>query len=183
MLKIILTKLWCIRYHIPYKFGIFIHPFVKLLGNGTVSLDKNVELHANVLLDTAENGVITIEEGANINSYSRIEAMNFVRIESDVLIGPNVYISDRNHSYKDVNTPIKKQGYYSYSSGGVQIGSETWIGIHTAIIGNVTIGKHCVIGANCVITHDIPSYSVVVGNPGKIIKRYNQESKKWEYFN
>lgn len=68
MLKIILTKLWCIRYHIPYKFGIFIHPFVKLLGNGTVSLDKSVELHANVLLDTAENGVITIEEGSNINS-------------------------------------------------------------------------------------------------------------------
>lgn len=65
----------------------------------------------------------------------------------------------------------------------MQIGSETWIGIHAAIIGNVTIGKHCVIGANCVITHDIPSYSVVVGNPGKIIKRYNQESKKWEYFN
>lgn len=126
MLKIILTKLWCIRYHIPYKFGIFIHPFVKLLGNGTVSLDKNVELHANMLLDTAENGVITIEEGANINSYSRIEAMNFVRIESDVLIGPNVYISDRNHSYKDVNTPIKKQGYYSSGGGANRIGNMDW---------------------------------------------------------
>ena len=65
------------------------------------------------------------------------------------------------------------------SLGGEQIGDETWIGIHASIIGPVKIGKHCVIGANSVVTHDIPDYSVVVGNPGKIVKKCDCEKKLW----
>lgn len=48
------------------------------------------------------------------------------------------------------------------------------------IVGNVHIGKNCVIGANSVVTKDIPDYSIVGGVPAKIIRRYNKETKSWE---
>lgn len=44
------------------------------------------------------------------------------------------------------------------------------------------IGKHCVIGANSVVTHDIPDYSVVAGAPCKVIKQYNTETEQWENY-
>lgn len=60
----------------------------------------------------------------------------------------------------------------------VIIGDDTWIGEHAVIIG-ASIGKHCVIGSNSVVTHDIPDFSIAVGTPAKIIKRYDFETGKW----
>ena len=100
-----------------------------------------------------------------------------LEIGKDVLIGPNVYISDRSHQYKDVDVPIKMQGYYT--RGNLKIGNGTWIGIHACVIGNVEVGKGCVIGANAVVTKNIPDYCVVVENPARIVKRYDFKEKKW----
>lgn len=62
----------------------------------------------------------------------------------------------------------------------VHIGDGSWLGTHVVIAGNITIGKHCVIGANSVVTKDIPDYSVAVGIPAKVVKRYNFDTKCWE---
>lgn len=58
-----------------------------------------------------------------------------------------------------------------FNRGGVSIGDDTWIGTNVVIAGTVEIGKHCVIGANSVVTHDIPDYSVVAGCPARVIKQ------------
>lgn len=55
----------------------------------------------------------------------------------------------------------------------VSIGDGSYIGINTVIVGNVKIGKHCVIGANSVVTKDVPDYCVAVGSPVKIVKKYS----------
>lgn len=105
-------------------------------------------------------------------------------IEDSVLFGPDNYISSTDHCYTDINAPIIDQGAVLVSKNGhseLRIGEGSWIGTHCAIIGCVHIGKHCVIGANTVVTRDIPDYSVVVGNPARIIKKYNFASEKWEY--
>ena len=62
----------------------------------------------------------------------------------------------------------------------IVIGEDTWIGTKATIIGNIHIGKHCVIAANSVITKDIPDYSIAAGIPAKIIKRYNFKTNQWE---
>ena len=64
-------------------------------------------------------------------------------------------------------------------NGKVRIGSGSWIGENACILG-VIIGKQCVIGANSVVTKDIPDYSVAVGIPAKVIKKYNFETQQWE---
>ena len=71
--------------------------------------------------------------------------------------------------YEDIETPIIEQSIGS--KGNVIIGEGSWLGNNVAVI-SCKIGKHCVIGANSVVTHDIPDYSVAVGCPARVIKRY-----------
>ena len=61
----------------------------------------------------------------------------------------------------------------------VTIGDGTWIGINACVMGNVRIGKNCVIGANSVVTGDVPDYAVAVGSPARIVKLLDVESGKW----
>ena len=87
-----------------------------------------------------------------------------------------VFISDASHVFKNVSLPIFSQGMEMVNP--VYIGDESWIGENVCIIG-AKIGKHCVIGANSVVLHDIPDYSVAVGSPAKVIKKYDFETKEW----
>lgn len=116
--------------------------------------------------------------------YSRIAARGYVRIGEYVAMGPNCFIADFNHAYEDILRPVKLQGNTFIprkdGSPNVEIGDGSWLGTHVAIAGNVRIGKHCVIGANSVVTKDIPDYSVAVGIPAKVIKRYNLKTKSWK---
>ena len=157
--------------------GAWIHPSVEIkkYGKGRVILSENCSLHKGVRIDVS--GEVKIKRETVINTYTRIESMNSVEIGENVMIAPNVYISDRNHKYQDIEVPMKMQGYYS--KGNLKIGDGTWLGIHACVIGNVRIGKGCVIGANAVVTKDVPNYCVVVGNPARIVKQYDFNENKW----
>lgn len=120
---------------------------------------------------------LVIEHGSTIGHFNHIYATGTIIIENNVLTADKVYISDNLHGYEDVNTPIKQQPIIQKSK--VIIGSGSWIGENVCVICS-SIGKNCVVGANSVVTHDIPDYCVAVGIPARIIKRYNFNSQKWE---
>ena len=100
-----------------------------------------------------------------------------IHIGNYVTFGPFCHISDRNHGYKDVYTPISLQP--ENAKKPVIIDDETWIGFGSQIMAGVHIGRHCVIGAGSIVTKDIPDYCVVVGNPARIVKRYDINKKEW----
>ncbi|WP_296072604.1 acyltransferase [uncultured Holdemanella sp.] len=100
-------------------------------------------------------------------------------IGNTVLTGPNVFISDHNHAYEDVEKPISAQGNIE-NNNKVIIDDDCWIGTNVVICGNVHIGKHIVIGAGTFVNKDIPSYCVAVGNPARVVKKYNFERGEWE---
>jgi acetyltransferase-like isoleucine patch superfamily enzyme len=123
--------------------------------------------------------IIDIKKEANIGRRSIITASNKVVIGEKVLIAPNVYIADCGHEFSDINMPIIEQGI-SGCTNEVIIGSGTWIGTNSVIVGNVNIGVDCVIGANSFVNKDIPDYSVAVGSPAKIIKMFDTIDNEWK---
>lgn len=80
-----------------------------------------------------------------------------------------MYITDCDHEYRNLKIPVIDQEIVQRGQR-VFIGKASYIGINTVIVGNVKIGKHCVIGANSVVTKDLPDYCVAVGSPAKVIK-------------
>jgi len=115
------------------------------------------------------NPVVSIGDRCLIGRGSGIVGHFSIEIGDDVWTGHNVYITDQNHGYEDVSLPISKQ---SQPERAVKIGSGSWLGYRSVVLPGVTIGEHCVIGANSVVTRDVPSYSVAVGVPARVIKRY-----------
>ena len=87
---------------------------------------------------------------------------------------------DHNHAYEDIEVPIVQQGITK--GGRIRIGEGSWIGHGAAIVcsrGELTIGRHCVVAANSVVTGSIPDYSVVFGMPATIIRQYDPETQAW----
>lgn len=121
--------------------------------------------------------LLKIGNGTRIGHFNHIYATREIIIEDYVLIADKVYISDNLHSYKNPLVPILQQEIEQKQN--VRIGHGAWIGENSVIIG-AKIGKHSVVGANSVVTHDVPDYCVVAGAPAKIIKKYNFDEGIWE---
>lgn len=103
------------------------------------------------------------------NGFTHITAFAKVTIEDNVLISAFCQINNGNHGFHDKNLPVMYQTYTK--SGEIVIGEGSWIGRNSHVIGKVKIGKNCIIGANSVVTKDVPEYSVAVGVPANAIKR------------
>ena len=114
-------------------------------------------------------GTVRIGKGSEIGERCRISIANSLGIGEKVLLSPNVYITDCDHEYRDVDVPVIDQGIVQRGQK-VSIGEGSYIGINAVIVGNVRIGRHCVVGANSVVTKDVPDYCVAVGSPAKVIK-------------
>ncbi|ASM48732.1 chloramphenicol O-acetyltransferase [Pseudoalteromonas espejiana DSM 9414] len=84
------------------------------------------------------------------------------------MMGPEVVVYTRNHAIDRVDIPMCQQGFKEIAP--VYIEDDVWIGRRVIILPGVSIGKGCVLGAGSVIAKDIPPYSIVVGNPGKVIR-------------
>jgi acetyltransferase-like isoleucine patch superfamily enzyme len=100
-----------------------------------------------------------------------------VKIGNDVILAQNIVISGLNHGYEDVSIPPSMQ---KVTTKQIELADNIWIGANAVITAGVKIGKHCVIGAGSVVTKDIPDYCVVVGNPAKVVKKYNPNTDVWE---
>ena len=114
--------------------------------------------------------VVSIGDRCLIGRGSGIVGHFSIEIGNDVWTGHHVYITDQNHGYEDVTRPISQQ---SQPERPVVIGDGSWLGHGAVVLPGVTIGKHVVIGANSVVTKDIPDFSVAVGSPARVIRRYD----------
>lgn len=153
---------------------------------GGIKIGSRVQIHYQSWIEAnpltgAKEARLEIGDGCIIGHFNEIYATKSIIIENDVLTADRVYISDNLHGYENPDIPIHKQRVIQ-NGDGVRIGEGSWLGVGVAVIG-ANIGKHCVIGANAVVTHNIPDYSVAVGIPAKVIKRYNFNTHQWERVN
>jgi acetyltransferase-like isoleucine patch superfamily enzyme len=153
---------------------------MRIRGSEFIEIGRNVFVYDNsrilVYRRCNTSPLLSIGDGANLGRFVHIVAIKKVIIENNVLIADKVYITDNTHEFFDITRPIKYQPLQF--KGEVKIGENTWIGENVCIIG-ASVGKHCVIGANAVVTKDIPDYTIAIGIPARVIKRYNFDEKMW----
>ena len=146
----------------------------------TISIGSNVFIAAGAWLlgPTKQGGRgLIIKDRTVIGHHCHLVSLEGLEIGNSVLFADKVFVTDCMHEYADISIPILDQPVSG--RGAVKIGDETMVGENACIMG-ASIGKHCVVGANSVVTHDVPDYSIVVGAPARIISRYSFESGVWE---
>jgi len=124
--------------------------------------------------------IITIEDGCGICPRCQVSAKNSIHLERDVLVSASVLMMDHSHAYADATVPIRAQG--TSKGGTIRIGRGCWIGHGAAIIstqGDLVLGRNCIVGANSVVTRSFPPYSVLTGNPARIVKQFDEASQTW----
>lgn len=155
--------------------GISIHHSCDIERSGAagISIGDNVYFAPKVRLDvpSGENvggPIITIGSGCGIGRRSTISARNEIVLEDDVLIAPSVFITD--------HADRTRQG------GRIVIERNCWLGYGAAIVcehGEIRLGRNSIVGANAVVTQSFPPYSIVVGNPARIVKTFNAQVGAW----
>ena len=127
--------------------------------------------------------VLTIGDDVQLNDNVHICALEKIEIGDDVLVASHVYISDNNHGVYSGDCmqadpalpPVERE----YQTAPVRIGNRVWIGESVYVMPGVEIGDGAVIGAHSVVTKSIPAGCIAVGNPARVIKRYDPSSRRW----
>jgi len=168
---------------------LFVYPFIIKRGKGSIIKRKaRLDLfpsrvfkigYRTIIEDYTiiNNGMGDIIIGDRCGITSRVKLVGPVTLGNLVTIGSGAQITGLTHNFEDVSRPIKDQGVMPNRT---VVEDDVWIGGNSVIIQGLKIGTHCIIASGSVVTRDVPSYSVVAGNPAKVIKQYNFETKKWE---
>jgi acetyltransferase-like isoleucine patch superfamily enzyme len=146
------------------------------IGSGTM-IGPQVTLSAGMVpgQECLSDPVVRIGDRCLIGKGSGIVGHFSIEIGDDVWTGHHVYITDQNHGYEDITRPMSQQ---TQPERAVRIGDGSWIGYGTVVLPGATIGRHVAVGANSVVTGDIPDFSVAVGSPARVIRRY-VEGQGW----
>jgi acetyltransferase-like isoleucine patch superfamily enzyme len=106
-----------------------------------------------------------------------VTALQEVTIEDDVMFALNVLISDGVHGFENANEPYKYQEMWKITPVVIKRGC--WIGQNVVIMPGVTVGEMSIIGANSVVTGSIPDRCIAVGAPARVIKKWDEDTRKW----
>jgi acetyltransferase-like isoleucine patch superfamily enzyme len=120
-----------------------------------------------------EGPVVVIGDRCNIGRGSAIVGRCGIVIEDDVTTGPNVYITDHNHSYEDVSMPIGRQWLLE---APVRIGAGSWLAAGVVVLPGSDIGRHVTVAAGSVVRGTIPDNAVIAGAPAKVVRSYDPDT-------
>lgn len=150
-------------------------------GAASISIGERVSLwrYARLTAVNAQPGreMISIGDGTVIHPQVHIAAVKSVKIGHEVLFAANCYITDHDHDWLHPDDPPITNG--RVIAAPTSIGDHTWLGEGVAVLKGVTIGDHCVIGANSVVTQDIPPYTIAVGAPARVIRQWDHVLETW----
>lgn len=126
---------------------------------------------------------LKIGDNVQINDYVHFSCAESLIIGDNVLIASKVYITDLNHgsySGEEQSSPQEIAKERKIYTKPVKINNNVWIGENVSILSGVEVGENVILGANSVVTKNIPENCIAVGNPARVIKVYNKSIGKWE---
>ena len=142
---------------------------LELLQEGRLEVGPHTLFEPGVWITASPSARVRIGEGTFLNLGVMVAAVELVEIGSHCMFANGSFITDGNHRFDDPAAPITWQGFTS--KGPTRIGDNVWCGANVVVTSGVTIGERCVIGANSVVTTDIPAFSIAAGAPAKVLRR------------
>jgi acetyltransferase-like isoleucine patch superfamily enzyme len=138
----------------------------KGFSNDGITLQDGVFIGRHSILHT-KDGNIVLEDGVNLSASCGVFSASSVRIGRNTLMAGNCSVVGGGHDFSRADVPISEQ---DRPSSGVEIGADCWMGIGVAVLDGIHIGHDAVIGANSVVTHDVPDFAVAAGNPARVLR-------------
>lgn len=179
---ILKSKLWYCRFLKECGKGNVIESPLYLTPDNII-LHNHVYIYKNCRIEGVKkyggvsfNPIIIFYDQVSVQQNLHLTCATRIEIGKNTAIAANVTITDIHHPYDDINIPIEKQAIQTRE---VIVGENCKIYNNAVILPGTTIGKHCTVGANSIVSGSYPDYSVIVGSPAKIIKRYSFEEKAW----
>lgn len=149
-----------------------------------VHVGENVFIHRDptfiVRKDNNDCGIY-IKDNVYLGRYINLHTASKITISKNCVVSDYVFISTLTHGMDPEKGPILSQE--DYDKGEVFLGENVFLGFNSKILPGVNLGDWTIVGAGAVVTKSFPGYCVLAGNPAKIIKLYNHESKEWECYN
>ena len=183
----------CIRHYLLGRLaragrGISLGEDVRFYGPRRIQVEDEVVIGHHVILRALESypwtdpaqafaPELVLRRGCYVGHFTQISCVQRVVVGEEVMIADRCFLADNQHTYLDPARSVKAQPLTV--CGEVHIGAGSWIGTNSSVLGNVRIGRHCVVGANSAVTGDLPDFSVAVGAPARIIKRYDADRQAW----
>jgi acetyltransferase-like isoleucine patch superfamily enzyme len=142
---------------------------LEAMREGRLEVGAQVLFEPGVWLTAPAPARIRIGAGTFLNLGVMVAAADLVEIGEHCMFANGCFVTDADHRFDDPDKPVPWQGFSS--KGPTQVGDNVWCGANVVITGGVSIGERCVIGANSVVTEDIPAFSVAAGVPAKVLKK------------
>jgi acetyltransferase-like isoleucine patch superfamily enzyme len=118
---------------------------------------------------------VRIGQGAFLNIGVMVASSGVVEIGDHCMFANGCFVSDASHRFDDPDVPVPWQGFTS--KGPTRVGDNVWCGANVVITSGVTVGERCVIGANSVVTADLPPFSIAAGAPARVLRRIEYGSR------
>jgi acetyltransferase-like isoleucine patch superfamily enzyme len=147
---------------------------LEALREGRLEIGEGTLLEPHVWLTAPDDARIRIGEGTFLNIGVMVASAGLVEIGDHCMFANGCFVTDASHRFDDPDRPITWQGFTS--KGPTRIGDNVWCGANVVVTSGVTVGERSVIGANSVVTQDVPPYSIAAGAPAKVLRRveYNE---------
>ena len=140
---------------------------------GRLEIGAGSLLEPHVWLTAPGSARIRIGSGTFLNIAVMVASLELVEIGEHCMFANGCFVTDSSHRFDDPASPITWQGFTS--KGPTRIGDNVWCGANVVVTSGVTIGERCVIGANSVVTTDIPAFSVAAGAPAQVLRALDHE--------
>lgn len=141
--------------------------------DGRLHVGAQTLFEPGVWITVGDEGRVVIGEGCFLNLGVMVAAQGLVEIGDHCMFANGCFVTDANHRFSDLTMPITWQGFDS--KGPTRIGDNVWCGANVVITSGVTVGERCVIGANSVVTKDLPPYSIAAGSPARVLRSFAPE--------
>ena len=141
---------------------------LEALRDGRLELGEGTLFEPGVWITAPAPARIRIGAGTFLNLGVMVAAAELVEIGDHCMFANGCFVTDASHRFDDPDTPVTWQGFTS--KGPTRVGNNVWCGAHVVITTGVTIGERCVIGANSVVTTDLPPFSIAAGSPARVLR-------------